>query len=83
MLKKSLILFGVTVLVLAGLAIAFDIPRFLWGIYTYGGQRTPGKLSVGDPVPDTTLHDLDTGAERRLTEWIIGKPLVLIFGSCT
>ena len=74
---------GVVLVILAATAFAMDIPRFVWGILTYGRQRREGTLQVGDKAPDAMVHDLSTGAERSISEWIGDKPLVIIFGSCT
>jgi cytochrome oxidase Cu insertion factor (SCO1/SenC/PrrC family) len=41
-----------------------------------------GTLKVGDPAPAVTLTDLRTDKPVRLTD-LRGKPVVLIFGSCT
>ena len=74
---------GLAALALGVTAYALDIPRFVWGLFRYGGQRKAGTLSVGDAAPDVVLHELVSGAERRLAQWVGDRPLVLIFGSCT
>jgi cytochrome oxidase Cu insertion factor (SCO1/SenC/PrrC family) len=41
-----------------------------------------GNLKVGDPAPDFTVKDVEGTRTVRLAE-LKGKPVVLIFGSCT
>ena len=74
---------GVSVLLAGAIAIAFDIPRFAWGILTYGKQRRTGSLLEGHTAPSARVHELPSGTERNLSDWFGEKPLVLIFGSCT
>lgn len=83
MLKRILIVVGGITVVLTVVAFALDIPRFAWGILTYGTQRREGTLTVGDDAPLIPVYDLATGAEVSLSGWIGETPLVLIFGSCT
>jgi cytochrome oxidase Cu insertion factor (SCO1/SenC/PrrC family) len=45
-------------------------------------QRRDGNLKVGDPAPDFTVTDVEGKKTVRLLE-LKGKPVVLIFGSCT
>lgn len=42
----------------------------------------PGELRVGDPAPDFTLTDVN-GKNAVTLSRQRGKPVVLIFGSCT
>ncbi|MEM8681527.1 MAG: hypothetical protein AAGF97_19450 [Planctomycetota bacterium] len=83
MMKRILFITGGIALLLAAIAFALDIPRFAWGILTYGQQRRDGPLVVGDAAPSVVVHDLATGAEAPLSSWIGETPLILIFGSCT
>ncbi len=41
-----------------------------------------GKLKVGDIAPAFSLEQLDSGKTVKLTD-LRGKPVVLVFGSCT
>jgi hypothetical protein len=77
------ILFAVLLLVLAGGGwMVWKIgPRNIIGMLRYD-QRREGKLRVGDAAPDVVLATLD-GGETHLSEYLDGKPLVLIFGSFT
>ena len=45
-------------------------------------QPRPGNLKVNDPAPDFTIKDVDDKATTKLSD-LKGKPVVLIFGSCT
>lgn len=45
-------------------------------------QPREGSLKVGDPAPLFTLRGLEPDAEIKL-EALKGKPVVLVFGSCT
>ena len=52
-----------------------------------GGRRdrpriVQGELKDGDAAPDFTLHDV-TGTQPVTLSKLRGKPVVLIFGSCT
>ena len=41
-----------------------------------------GTLKVGDTAPDFTVMDVEGKVTTRLSD-LQGKPVVLIFGSCT
>jgi cytochrome oxidase Cu insertion factor (SCO1/SenC/PrrC family) len=45
-------------------------------------RRRPGDLKVGDTAPDFTVQDLQGKTTVKLSS-LRGKPVVLIFGSCT
>jgi cytochrome oxidase Cu insertion factor (SCO1/SenC/PrrC family) len=45
-------------------------------------RRREGNLKVGDLAPDFAVQDLQGQTTVRLSE-LRGKPVVLIFGSCT
>jgi hypothetical protein len=70
---------------LAALGAGFMVwrigPRNVIGMLLYD-QRREGTVKVGDAAPDVELHRLDAGTER-LSAWIGGRPLVLVFGSFT
>jgi cytochrome oxidase Cu insertion factor (SCO1/SenC/PrrC family) len=42
----------------------------------------PGDLKVGDAAPDFTIKDVQGKQSVTLSE-LKGKPVVLLFGSCT
>ncbi|HYV37428.1 MAG TPA: hypothetical protein VE988_17110 [Gemmataceae bacterium] len=45
-------------------------------------QPVQGDLKVGDAAPDFTIKDLEGKVATTLSK-LQGKPVVLIFGSCT
>ncbi len=45
-------------------------------------KRDPGRLKVGDPAPAFELVDADGKNKVKLAD-LKGKPVVLVFGSCT
>jgi cytochrome oxidase Cu insertion factor (SCO1/SenC/PrrC family) len=45
-------------------------------------RRRDGSLKVGDPAPALAADELATGRAVKLAD-LRGKPVVLIFGSCT
>jgi cytochrome oxidase Cu insertion factor (SCO1/SenC/PrrC family) len=45
-------------------------------------RRREGDLKVGDLAPDFTVQDLEGKRTVKLSE-LKGKPVTLIFGSCT
>jgi cytochrome oxidase Cu insertion factor (SCO1/SenC/PrrC family) len=45
-------------------------------------QPAQGDLKVGDTAPDFTIKDLEGKVTTTLSK-LKGKPVVLIFGSCT
>jgi hypothetical protein len=47
-----------------------------------GELRREGDLKAGDRAPDFTVQDLHGKQSVKLSE-LRGKPVVLIFGSCT
>jgi hypothetical protein len=54
-----------------------------WIKYNKYDRRAEGRLRVGDVAPDLELTMYD-GAQVRLSSlWGDGKPLFLVFGSCT
>jgi cytochrome oxidase Cu insertion factor (SCO1/SenC/PrrC family) len=42
----------------------------------------PGELRVGDAAPDFTVKDVEGKESVKLSN-LKGKPVVLLFGSCT
>lgn len=46
------------------------------------GQPQEGALKVGDPAPAVAAGELDTDRTVKLAD-LRGRPVVLIFGSCT
>jgi len=87
MIKKVVIWGGVgigaIVGIVVGVAVYYDVPRFVVGLARYGGQAREGTLQVGDAAPIVPLHPLDGGAPRPLASYLGDRPLVLIFGSFT
>ena len=84
MLTKSRILIAV-VLLIVGVAAFFAWkigPRNIIGMMLYD-QRREGALQVGDRAPDVMLAKAGGAGDSQLSEWIGGRPLVLIFGSFT
>jgi cytochrome oxidase Cu insertion factor (SCO1/SenC/PrrC family) len=45
-------------------------------------KREDGKLKVGDDAPDFAVKDAEGKETTKLAD-LKGKPVVLIFGSCT
>jgi cytochrome oxidase Cu insertion factor (SCO1/SenC/PrrC family) len=45
-------------------------------------RQREGTLKVGDAAPDFTVQDVEGKKTVKLSE-LKGKPVVLIFGSCT
>lgn len=52
------------------------------GAYAQGLRPRDGDLKVGDPAPDFTVSDLE-GKNTVTLSSLKGKPVTLIFGSCT
>ncbi len=59
------------------LALAVVLVLPLWG-----QTRREGNLKVGDAAPDFTVADA-AGKQPVKLSALKGKPVVLIFGSCT
>jgi len=51
--------------------------------YNEYDRRVEGRLRVGDAAPDLELTRYDGAPLRLSTLWGDGKPLFLVFGSCT
>jgi len=51
--------------------------------YNEYDRRVEGRLRVGDVAPDLELTMYDGVAVRLSSLWSDGKPLFLVFGSCT
>jgi hypothetical protein len=80
--------------VLIGAAAAFSIAALGFGAYMYAvrrawirynkyDRRVEGRLRIGDKAPDLDLALYDGSAARLSSFWGNGKPLFLVFGSCT
>jgi len=54
-----------------------------WIKYNKYDRRVEGSLRVGDRAPDLELTMYDGTAVRLSSLWGDGKPLFLVFGSCT
>jgi hypothetical protein len=57
--------------------------RKAWIRYNEYDRRAEGRLRVGDLAPDLELALYDGSAARLSSLWGDGKPLFLVFGSCT
>lgn len=68
-MRNWLILFG---FLLAGFPLPADEPV----------RPRAGDLKVGDPAPAFKLNQLGTEKAVKLSD-LKGKPVVLVFGSCT
>ena len=51
--------------------------------YNEYDRRVEGSLRVGDTAPDLELAMYDGSPVRLSSLWGDGKPLFLVFGSCT
>ena len=51
--------------------------------YNEYDRRVEGRLRVGDVAPDLELAMYDGSSVRLSSLWGDGKPLFLVFGSCT
>lgn len=87
MTKRKRALIGVGV----GLVVAVALGRFTykqlvkkgWIKYNEYDRRSEGRLRVGDTAPDLELTMYDGSPVRLSSLWGDGKPLFLVFGSCT
>ncbi len=81
---KILIGSAITVLVLAGGALAY-YELLKAGFVHYGryDRRERGSLKVGDQAPDLALTMYDGTAVRLSQLWDGPRPVFLVFGSCT
>ncbi len=52
------------------------------GLAAQRPERKDGDLKVGDAAPDFAVQDMAGKKTVKLSE-LRGKPVVLIFGSCT
>jgi hypothetical protein len=57
--------------------------RKAWIKYNKYDRRVEGRLRVGDAAPDLDLIMYDGSPARLSSLWGDGKPLFLVFGSCT
>jgi cytochrome oxidase Cu insertion factor (SCO1/SenC/PrrC family) len=51
-------------------------------VWAQPARPRDGNLKVGDAAPDFTVKDVEGKKTVKLSE-LRGKPVVLIFGSCT
>ena len=73
---------GVSMIVLGDLAYMYAV-RKAWIRYNQHDRRVEGRLRVGDATPDLDLVMYDGSSTRLSSLWGDGKPLFLVFGSCT
>jgi cytochrome oxidase Cu insertion factor (SCO1/SenC/PrrC family) len=71
---KGIVLAVVLAVVLAGGPVAVSAQE--------GPRARAGDLKVGDAAPDFTVSDLNDKTTVKLSA-LRGKPVVLVFGSCT
>ena len=73
---------GFFVIALGGLAYMYAV-RKAWIKYNKYDRRRKGRLRVGDVAPDLEVVLYDGSPARLSSLWGDGKPLFLVFGSCT
>ena len=73
---------GVGVVALGGL-VYFELMKKGYIKYNEYDRRVEGRLRVGDVAPDLELAMYDGAPVRLSSLWGDGKPLFLVFGSCT
>jgi hypothetical protein len=73
---------GVSVIALGGLAYMYAV-RKAWIRYNKYDRRVEGRLRVGDAAPDLDVVMYGGSPARLSSLWGDGKPLFLVFGSCT
>jgi hypothetical protein len=73
---------GLSLIALGVLAYAYAV-RKAWIRYHPYDRRVDGRLQVGDATPDLELVMYDGSPLRLSSLWGDGKPLFLVFGSCT
>jgi hypothetical protein len=54
-----------------------------WIKYNEYDRRAQGRLRIGDVAPDLELALYEGSPSRLSSFWGDGKPLFLVFGSCT
>lgn len=64
------------------MVIGLTLAVWTSGLLAQRPKRGDGDLKVGDAAADFTLHDTDRELSVTLSD-LKGKPVVLIFGSCT
>jgi hypothetical protein len=73
---------GLAVIGLGGAGYVYAV-RKGWIRYNEYDRRAEGRLRVGDVAPDLDLTMYDGSPARLSSLWGHGKPLFLVFGSCT
>ena len=73
---------GLSVIALGGLPYMYAV-RKAWIKYNKYDRRAEGRLRVGDAAPDLEVVMYDGSSARLSSLWGDGKPLFLVFGSCT
>jgi cytochrome oxidase Cu insertion factor (SCO1/SenC/PrrC family) len=66
----------------AGKIAAVAVPLFAVTLWAAPPRQREGDLTVGSPAPDFTVNDV-AGKKTVMLSALKGKPVVLIFGSCT
>ena len=73
---------------LRSIPIAFVVMTGVLLVAAHAQQTQPkqkpmqGKLKVGDDAPDFAIKDVEGKETTKLSD-LKGKPVVLVFGSCT
>jgi hypothetical protein len=73
---------ALTLVAVGGLGHRYAL-RKAWTRYNQYDRRLEGGLRVGDAAPDLDLVMYDGSPARLSSLWGDGKPLFLVFGSCT
>jgi len=84
-LRRTLGATQLTVLGVGGLGFLgyMHAVKKAWIPYNEYDRRQEGRLRVGDAAPDLELTLYDGTPVRLSSLWGEGKPLFLVFGSCT
>ena len=73
---------ALSVIALGGAGYMYAVRR-AWIKYNKYDRRAEGRLRVGDVAPDLALLTYAGEPLRLSSLWGDGKPLFLVFGSCT
>ena len=86
MRKRTKVLIGVAsslgIVALGGL-VYYQLMKKGYIKYNKYDRRVEGRLHVGDTAPDLELVSYGGSPLRLSSLWGDGKPLFLVFGSCT
>ena len=84
-MRKKMMIAALACASVAGLGgfVYMQLVKKGWIKYNKYDRRVEGRLRVGDKAPDLELTMYDGTAVRLSSLWGDGKPLFLVFGSCT